>query len=187
MPKPDLHSSLAGIVDIEPPLAPQPAGGNEWLPAGILLLAVMACYLLWRRHTGIAAQSRRHLSRLQRRYLAGQIGGRKAAFALAAILRQQLGVTHLTPTPRSPHKPPLGTDPWAAMVFSRPLLRPTGPLLSPHDTQPACRAEVESQLPCWQTFLDALSAARYAPTPPSRDTLLALFTDAELYCKKGMP
>lgn len=140
---PESHSPLAGIIDIEPPPAPPAGGGDELLLAGVALLLIIAAgYLLWRRHAGKRGQSRRRLARLRRRYLAGQIDSRKAAFELATILRQRLAASHLTPT---------------------------------------LPAHLQSQQPRWQTFLDGLSSARYAPATANHETMLMLFEDAHYW------
>ena len=157
MPTPEPRSALAGIVDIEPPPAPPAGAGGELLLAGIgLLFLVMAGYLIWRWRTSPRHRSLRRLARLRRRHEHGRIDDRAAAFALAQILRQRLGVTHLTPA-----------------------------LRSVQDESPTAGQKTTGDPPHWPAFLDALSTARYAPAPPSRETLRALFAAATRYCREG--
>jgi hypothetical protein len=88
--------TLTGIFDIEAPAAPL-ATGEVWLEvtAAVLALAVIA-YLVRRWYTSRRARTHRRLAALQRHVAQRQIDSREAAFELATIVRDALGVHRLS-------------------------------------------------------------------------------------------
>jgi hypothetical protein len=135
--------ALTGILDIETPIAPL-ATGELWLAAiAALIVLAIVLYFAWRRSSSPRARARRRLTALQRRYRQQQIDGRRAAFELAAILRETLGVPHLSLTTPSFRRMPESSG------FKK---MDTGIR--------RCDETLELR---WKEFLQQLSTARYAP------------------------
>lgn len=165
---PQEPGALTGLVDIETPVAPTLATGDAVLAAIVALLLLAAIgYIAWRRFSTPRARARRRLRALLRNYGQQQLDDRRAAFELAAILREAFGVTHLA----------------AASCIPSFRLMPESSLLKPLDS--GIRRNDESVELRWSEFLERLSTARYAADDIDPAQLDELFRGARKWLRRA--
>jgi hypothetical protein len=97
----DASSSLNGILDIAPPVAPAALDLQQGITFGLFIFlalgsALLLGTLLWRYRLSQRGKARRQLTRLRKSHQHQRIGSHAATFRLAAILRQGLRLTHIS-------------------------------------------------------------------------------------------
>jgi hypothetical protein len=101
MPEPS--SSLTGILDIAPPVAPASLNLQPGVAFGLFVLLALSitlliAYLLWRRRHSPRGQAQHQLTRLWQQHQQQHISAHQVAFRLAAILRNGLRLPHIAST-----------------------------------------------------------------------------------------